>query len=348
MRVSFPLDTSGRKRQERENIRFSLLTPLVPLSWRTQRLLPDDGLQHGRSVPDYPTAEEIVVTVFTCDPPALQGSVLLRELHQRVAGGLASAINLVSAAAIGAEGAEAKHALSEVVELLHGYADVHRTLEMPRAEMLIHAESYIHELGYGMRRALLDRMNIQLTFATRSLVLQPERCWQLGLIVHELVMIAAEHACFEARAGQIEVRLTRNGAMANCVIADNGWRSVRNVSDREFRTTKNLVRALGGSIERAFGKDFTSMILSFPLTERERAVNWTIAARQMKPRRCTAAIVSNDTTLAARAAVSRGRAVANEPDQKPPRRRQGQLAVSCRSVNVLGELSSPSHHMDAP
>lgn len=288
------------------------------------------------------------MTVFTCDPPALQGSVLLRELHQRVAGGLASAINLVSAAAIGAEGAEAKHALSEVVELLHGYADVHRTLEMPRAEMLIHAESYIHELGYGMRRALLDRMNIQLTFATRSLVLQPERCWQLGLIVHELVMIAAEHSCFEARAGQIEVRLTRNGAMANCVIADNGWRSVRNVSDREFRTTKNLVRALGGSIERAFGKDFTSMILSFPLTERERAVNWTIAARQMKPRRCTAAIVSNDTTLAARAAVSRGRAVANEPDQKPPRRRQGQLAVSCRSVNVLGELSSPSHHMDAP
>ncbi|MDU6378262.1 MAG: hypothetical protein E6575_29930, partial [Bradyrhizobium sp.] len=232
MRVSFPLDTSGRKRQEKENIWFSLLTPLVPLSWRTQRLLPDDGLQHGRSVPDYPTAEEIVVTVFTCDPPALQGSVLLRELHQRVAGGLASAINLVSAAAIGAEGAEAKHALSEVVELLHGYADVHRTLEMPRAEMLIHAESYIHELGYGMRRALLDRMNIQLTFATRSLVLQPERCWQLGLIVHELVMIAAEHACFEARAGQIEVRLTRNGAMANCVIADNGWRSVRNVSDR--------------------------------------------------------------------------------------------------------------------
>ncbi|WP_349631440.1 sensor histidine kinase [Bradyrhizobium sp. BR 10289] len=239
--------------------------------------------------------------------------MLLRELHHRVANGVAFAINLVSAAAIRAEGAEAKGALSDVAELLHGYADVHRALGIPPGDTLIQAATYIRKLGCGMRRAVLDRMNIQLAFATQPLALQPQRCWHLGLIVHELVMHAARHACFDAGAGQIRIKLTRTGALVNCVILDNGSRPPREASDRELRIARDIARALGGRIEHGFGAEFTSIVVSFPLTERERRANWSIATRQMRA----------------------------------PRRTRSP-ASSRQSADALGVLLSPSHHTDAP
>ena len=159
-----------------------------------------------------------------CRPDSEQG-ILLRELNYRINSGLASAINLVSAAAVRLEGAEAKRALSDVVELLHGYADVQQALAMPKGKALIDAATYIRMMGCAIRRSLLDRMNIRLSFTAESLPLESERCRRLGLIVHGLVTDAAKDACFEARTGEIRVRLTRIGALVNCVVLDNGSRS---------------------------------------------------------------------------------------------------------------------------
>lgn len=282
-------------------------------------------------------------------PAGLQEGVLLRELHHRVVNGVALAIDLVSAAAIRVEGTEAKCALGDVVELLHGYADVHRALTMPTGETLIHAATYIRKLGCGMRRAVLDRMNIQLAFATQSLALEPERCWHLGLIVHELVMHAAKHACFDARAGQIRIKLTRTGALVNCVILDNGLRPARETSDRELRIAKDIARALGGRIEQGFGAEFTSIVLSFPLTERERGANWSIATRQMRAPRRTRATASNQAALMASAATDqRGPTIEIEPSAGRPHQHDVEMVVARQSADALGGLLSPSHHTDAP
>ena len=138
--------------------------------------------------------------------------------------GYASTINLVSAAAVRAEGSEAKRAFGDMVDLLHGYADVQQALATPRGKALIDAATYVRMMGSAMRRSLLDRMNIRLALATESLPLQPERCRRLGLIVHGLVTDAAKHAFFEARTGEITVKLTRVGTVVNCVVLDDGSR----------------------------------------------------------------------------------------------------------------------------
>ncbi|MGY4629980.1 hypothetical protein [Bradyrhizobium sp. USDA 4486] len=93
------------------------------------------------------------MTISNPESSGLHG-VLLRELHHRATYGIAFAINLVSAAAIRVERTEAKGALSDVVELLHGYADVHRALAMPAGDTLTHAATSIRNLGCGMRRAV--------------------------------------------------------------------------------------------------------------------------------------------------------------------------------------------------
>jgi two-component sensor histidine kinase len=286
------------------------------------------------------------VTVCSPDSP-MEQSILLRELNHRIDSGLASAINLVSAAAVRVEGAEAKRALSDVVELLHGYADVQQALAMPRGRALIDAATYIRMMGCAMRRSLLDRMNIRLALATESLPLEPERCRRLGLIVHGLVTNAAKHACFEARTGEIRVKLTRIGVLVNCVVLDNRSRSARGAAGRGLRLCNDLTKDLGGRVEHGSGNEFTSVVLSFPLSERERQANCAIAKRRIirSPRRSKGS-PSDASALCARAGSPDrdSRAVATRPDPIPAR---GAQPVSDRpAADVLGELLSPSHCMD--
>ena len=287
------------------------------------------------------------MTVCRPDLPIVEQGILLRELNHRINSGLASAINLVSAAAVRVEGPEAKRALSDVVELLHGYADVQQALAMPKGRALIDAATYIHMMGCAMRRSLLDRMNIRLALATESLPLESERCRRLGLIVHGLVTNAAKHACFEARSGQIRVKLTRTDALVNCVVLDNGSRWARSATGRGLRLSNDLAKDLGGRVEHGSGNEFTSVVLSFPLSERERQANCAIAKRRIirSPRRLRAS--PSDTSALCTGASSPdrdSRPVATRPDQNPAREVQ---PVSARpAADALGELLSPRHRVD--
>lgn len=274
--------------------------------------------------------------VLSQDSHPLPEGVLLRESHHRVADGVASAIDLVSAAIIRAEGAEAKVALSDVASLLHGHAEVHRMLAQTQGEALVDAAAHVHKLGCAMRRSRLDSMKIQLIFNTECVPLQSARCWRLGLIVHDLIATAAKHACFNARAGEIKVKLTRRGALVNCIVLDNGSRSVRSNSGRRVRIGNDLARSLGGRIEQGFGSEFTSVVLSFPLTERERQTNWGMATRRMRLTRPVKAKAADTASLCRPAAVSQQAAnhpVAAKPDPKPS--------------DALGQLFSPANRMVA-
>ncbi|WP_229173489.1 sensor histidine kinase [Bradyrhizobium ivorense] len=245
------------------------------------------------------------------------------------------------------DGREAKRALSDVVELLHGYADVQQALAVPKGKALINAATYIRMMGCAMRRSLLDRMNIRLALATESLALQPERCRQLGLIVHGLVTNAARHACFEARAAEIKIKLTRAGALVNCVVMDNGSRRARGAAGRGLRISNDLAKELGGRVEHGFGDEFTSVVLSFPLAARERQANGVMVQRRIMraPRRPNVSPSDASALCTEANCPDRDRRpVATEPDPTPT---HGAQLVSVRPVaDVLGPLLSPRRRMD--
>jgi anti-sigma regulatory factor (Ser/Thr protein kinase) len=234
-----------------------------------------------------------------------------------------------------------------MVELLHGYADVQQALAMPKGKALIDAATYIHMMGCATRRSLLDRMNIRLALATESLPLEPERCRRLGLIVHGLVTNAAKHACFDARTGEIRVKLTRTGALVNCVVLDNGSRSVRGAAGCGLRLSNDLAKDLGGRVEHGSGNEFTSVVLSFPLSERERQANCAIVKRRIKRSPRWPKVSPSDASAPCTGASSPDRSsrlVATRPDPIPTR---GAQPVSARpAADALGELLSPRHRMD--
>jgi two-component sensor histidine kinase len=101
------------------------------------------------------------VTELDPQPPTLEQRTLLLELHHRVNNEFSSAINFISVAAVRTDNAEAKTALSEVVELLHQYADVHRALKMPDRDIVIDAGEYLRTLCRSMSRSKLERAGVQ-------------------------------------------------------------------------------------------------------------------------------------------------------------------------------------------
>ena len=238
-------------------------------------------------------------------PSVLNERTLLRELNHRINNEFAAAINLVSAGAVLAENADAKAALSGVVELLHKYADVHRALMVPVGGVLIDAAEYLRRLGRAMSRSTLDRLNLHLVIAADTLPLESDRCWQLGLIIHELVTNAARHACFENGDGEIRVELRRSGAVVNCSVSDNGSITAIWKRGHGLRIVGDLAKVLGGRIEHARIEseigEAISVLLAFPLTERERRHDGAVAwRRRRKARRFKAKHALSQASVAGR------------------------------------------------
>lgn len=208
--------------------------------------------------------------------------VLLREINRRINDELAAVINLVSAGAVLAENHEVKAALSGVAELLHRYADVHRALMIPVSDVLIDAAEYLRRLGLAMSRSWLDRLQIHLVIAAHASPLESDRCWQLGLMVHELVTNAARHASFKKGEGVIRVELTRSGACLNCTVSDNGSATASRLPRHGLLIVDHLAKSFGGCIESNIGAESSSVLIAFPLTEREQRTNGAGAWRRSR------------------------------------------------------------------
>jgi two-component sensor histidine kinase len=226
---------------------------------------------------------------------------LLRELTHRIHGDLISSINIVSAAAVRTENPEVKVALSNVVEWLEQHADVHRVLTIPDRDGLVDAAEYIRKLGFAMRRVSSEPMGIRLALVADTLPLESERCWRLALAVHELVTNAARHACFDGRDGAIKIKLSLAGGVVNCIVADNGSLLARLKPARGLQMVSDLTKTLGGRIEYGFGAQFSSFLLVFPLTERERQANRVVASRRARGARQRKAMLPLSRSQAASA-----------------------------------------------
>ena len=217
--------------------------------------------------------------------PALDARTLVREQHHRINNEFTSAINLVAVAAVRTDNRDVKAALCDVVELLHGHADVHHVLSVPDRDVLIDAAEYLRKLGLAVSRSKLDRMNIHLLLSTETLPLEAERCWLAGLIVHELVTNAVRHACFDGRDGEIKVKLMRFGSWVNCRVTDNGSGLGRIKVGHGLQIVADLAKSLGGRIRHTSGTRWTSFALDFPLTQREQRASRALASRRPRTTR---------------------------------------------------------------
>ena len=195
--------------------------------------------------------------------PLLGEGILLHELNHRVNNEFATAISTVSLAAARSNDDNIKSTLSEVAEVLHQYADVHRALQMPDHDIPVDAAAYLKELCRSITRSQLDPRKIELVLVTQSLWLCAHRCWLLGMIVFELVNNAARHA-FSGGEGAIRVELSVMGAVAECSVRDNGSTTADIRPGRGLAIIEELSKNLGGRLEQTFRPWGSNSILLLP------------------------------------------------------------------------------------
>jgi two-component sensor histidine kinase len=192
-----------------------------------------------------------------------QEHTLLHELNHRINNEFAAAISVVSLAAARSGNDEVKAALSGVTELLHQYADVHRALQMPESDTPVDAVAYLGRLCRSISRSQLDSRKIRLVLAAQPVRLPAHHCWLLGLIVFELINNAARHA-FLSGAGEIRVELSRAGAFAKCIVADDGSAATMVRPGRGLKIIEELSESLDGRFEQKFGSSGSWSVLVFP------------------------------------------------------------------------------------
>jgi two-component sensor histidine kinase len=199
-------------------------------------------------------------------PSSFNDRLLLRELAHRVNNEFTSIINTISLAAARSSHCEVKVALNAAMELLHGYADVHRALQMPKPDAQVDAADFLDALCAAMSRSKLERMGISLVLrASVPLRLSSERCWRLGLIVYELVTNAVRHA-FNGRAGEIRIELKFGDGLVRCKVTDNGSASSNIRPGQGLEIVRQLANDLGGTVQHCFEqKGSTSLLVFSPL-----------------------------------------------------------------------------------
>jgi two-component sensor histidine kinase len=207
--------------------------------------------------------QEIIVTQVVPEVPCSEERVLLQELDHRIINEFACAISAVSLAAARTKNEEVKGALSDVAQLLHRYADVHRALQMPEYDTLVDAAAYLCKLCLSISRSKLDYGEIRLVLVAEPLRLEADKCWRLGMIMHELINNAAEHA-FASGNGRIRVALASAGAFVECKVQDNGSAAASAQPGRGLKIISELTKGLGGRFEQSFGTGGSTFVVSFP------------------------------------------------------------------------------------
>jgi two-component sensor histidine kinase len=193
-------------------------------------------------------------------------AVLLHELNHRINNEFASAISAVSLAAAHSGNEEVRRALSAVNELLHSHADVHRALQMPEADGLVDAATYLRRLCVSISRSKLASLKIHLVLAACPLPLGSDRCWRLGMIVYELITNAARHALWDGKR-EIRVELLREGSYVTCKVEDNGSLPRSVVPGRGLKIVHELVKTLNGNLKHKLGSHGSISLLAFPYSE---------------------------------------------------------------------------------
>ncbi|WP_439370351.1 ATP-binding protein [Bradyrhizobium sp. PMVTL-01] len=140
---------------------------------------------------------------------------------------------------------------------------------MTRNNGLIDATEYLRSVGAEAERLELTAIEVHAATPGNSLLLQSDRCWQLELIVNELLASAA--ARFAGRSGKIEIELSHEADLVHCTVTDNASESVRTV--RGLDVARELAKGVCGRIGHWFDDETTSLVLTIPLTERERLAN---------------------------------------------------------------------------
>jgi two-component sensor histidine kinase len=158
-------------------------------------------------------------------------------------------------------------ALKELANRLQAAAMSLRALRPPADGVLRDLSQELEPLCASLSNSILSPRQIRLTLTSEPVVINAHRCWQLSLIISELVTNAARHAFRSRDHGSINITTVVRGSSIECAVVDNGACGDSFVPGRGTAIVNALVKDLSGAITRNHMITGSVIVFSIPLAD---------------------------------------------------------------------------------
>lgn len=160
--------------------------------------------------------------------------------------------------------------LGDMADRLCASAHAHQALRRPRENGPRDLHDELLTLCGALSRSALADRGVRLTLVSEPLTLDARQCWQICLIISELVMNAARHA-FDEGPGVIAIDARVVGDDVCCAVADDGSANRSPLPGSGTAIVDGLAFELGGRIARCYGPKGSTVVLSIPYVPRRPA-----------------------------------------------------------------------------
>lgn len=186
-----------------------------------------------------------------------QRDVLLQEVYHRVKNNLQVVRSLLSLQRRRLTDSTARHALHTAGERIEAMARLHELLYRTTGLERLDFADYLVNLVQDLKTSYCRDVGPEIDVIASGLPLRLDRAVPLGLLVHELVANALQHAWPTGRPGHLSIRLSADGDQTTLIVADDGS-GLPSADDRRSGAlglvlVEQLTDQLGGEIEAHAG-----------------------------------------------------------------------------------------------
>jgi two-component sensor histidine kinase len=191
----------------------------------------------------------------------------LEEITHRALNDYTAMLAIIRRAALTVGDETSGRALADVAVRLRAAATTFQALRPPQEGLVRDLDQELETLCTAITNSMLSARGITLTLSSEPVTISAYRCWQISLVVSELLTNATRHAFRGATQGSIAIGVYIRGETIQCTVADDGTCEGNGTPGRGTAIVNALIDDLGGTISRRFSATGSVITFAIPLAE---------------------------------------------------------------------------------
>jgi two-component system, sensor histidine kinase PdtaS len=191
----------------------------------------------------------------------------LDEITHRVLNDYTVMLSIIRRASMAVSDQRAGQALEEVAIRLGAASAAWQALRPPSGMLPQNLDETLAAVCKAISDSNLAGRQIELSLISDPLTIGGRRCWQISLVVAELILNAARHAFGPFRGGSIVVDVRAHAACIQCAVIDDGGATPIISPGRGCSIMDGLASELGGTITRTHTDRGSTVMLCVPMVE---------------------------------------------------------------------------------
>jgi len=191
----------------------------------------------------------------------------LEEITHRALNDYTAMLAIVRRAAEAAADRNSAEILIDVGLRLHASAMTYISLRPPQDGHVRDLSQELAALCTSISNSILSARGITLTLSADPVTISAFRCWQICLVISELVTNAARHAFRDRDKGSVLIRICAGDGILRCAIVDDGAADGVFAPGRGTTIVNALINDMGGTISSEHLSTGSTIAFCVPLTD---------------------------------------------------------------------------------